>query len=401
MKRTFHRLAQGQAGIRTGFTLVELLVVIAIIGILVGLLLPAVQAAREAARRMQCSNNVKQLGLAVHNFESAYRRLPYSGQCGSTGSTTTGYTIHSTATQLLPYIEQNAVYSLFDVTSNPFTLYCGSNPVPNAQGLFVATTGALLHKNAKGRNYDDPGFPSGQQAARAQISAFICPSAPIDGPSRDPVSGFGGFDYMFPDLSDVNSTVGSANFGGRELPTGTPAWSAQAVAGFLNCDNGGFNRATDGTSNTVMMIEDASRSHPSVSRFGALSARNSPVASPANSIAWTGGSGGGRRVYAWADPDAVSNGYSGPSNVSPLTQANKIAKINNYGSPIGGPLVGVICPWTQNNCGPNDEPFAFHTGGANAAMGDGSVRFMSATTDGVILKFMIGAADGNVISSQE
>ena len=401
MKRTFQRLAQGQAGIRTGFTLVELLVVIAIIGILVGLLLPAVQAAREAARRMQCSNNVKQLGLAVHNFESAFKRLPYSGQCGSTGTTTTPYVIHSVATQLLPYIEQNAVYSLFDVSSNPFPLYCGSNPVPNAQGFYVATTGALLHKNAKGRAYDDLGFPSGQVAARTQIAAFLCPSAPIDGPSRDPVSGYGGFDYMFPDLSDVNSTVGSANFGAREQPTGSAAWMAQAVAGFLNCDNGGFARATDGTSNTVLMIEDASRAHPSVSRFGAVSTRNTPVAAPANPIAWTGGTTGGRRVYAWADPDAVTNGFSGPSGALPASTANRIAKVNNYGTPIGGPLTGVICPWQTNNCGPNDEPFSFHTGGVNAAMGDGSVRFVSASTDGITLKFLVGAADGNIVASQE
>ena len=394
MKRTFQRLAQGHAGVRTGFTLVELLVVIAIIGILVGLLLPAVQAAREAARRMQCSNNVKQLGLAVHNFESAFKRLPYSGQCGSTGSTTTAYTIHSTPTQLLPYIEQNSVYNLFDHSANPFTLYTATL---QSSGHYLTASGALLHKNAKGRNYDDPGFPSGQVAAKAQIPSFICPSAPIDGPSRDPLTGYGGFDYMFPDLSDINSTVGQANYGQRELPTGTPAWSAQAVAGFLNCDNGGFGRVTDGTSNTVMMIEDASRAHPSVSRFGALSARNSPVSGPANSIAWTGGAGGGRRVYAWADPDAASNGYSGPSNA--VSPGAKTAKINNYSTPIGGPPA--LCPWTQNNCGPNDEPFAFHTGGANAAMGDGSVRFMSSTTDGVILKFMVGASDGNVVATQE
>lgn len=95
---------------RFGFTLVELLVVIAIIGILVGLLLPAVQAAREAARRMQCSNNMKQIGLAMHNYESSYRRLP-SGfvALGHTGSPGWGW-----GAALLPFMEQSNVYSTID-----------------------------------------------------------------------------------------------------------------------------------------------------------------------------------------------------------------------------------------------------------------------------------------------
>jgi prepilin-type N-terminal cleavage/methylation domain-containing protein len=81
---------------RRGFTLVELLVVIAIIGILVGLLLPAVQAAREAARRMSCSNNVKQISLAIQNYESAFKRYP-----GLLGSST-----YSAQARILPHIEQ-------------------------------------------------------------------------------------------------------------------------------------------------------------------------------------------------------------------------------------------------------------------------------------------------------
>src|SRR5687768_9569753 len=92
--------------VSTGFTLVELLVVIAIIGVLVALLLPAVQAAREAARRMQCGNNLKQLGLACHNFHDTFKALPPSRS--DDGLTWCGY--------LLPYIEQRAYYEAFDFT---------------------------------------------------------------------------------------------------------------------------------------------------------------------------------------------------------------------------------------------------------------------------------------------
>ncbi|MFO1064952.1 MAG: DUF1559 domain-containing protein [Pirellulales bacterium] len=96
---------------RKGFTLVELLVVIAIIGILVGLLLPAVQQAREAARRMQCSNNLKQLGLALHNYHDAHKRFPFASGGTVPPSGSPGY---SAVSLLLPYMEQAPLWNQID-----------------------------------------------------------------------------------------------------------------------------------------------------------------------------------------------------------------------------------------------------------------------------------------------
>lgn len=104
---------------RGAFTLVELLVVIAIIGVLVALLLPAVQAAREAARRMSCSNNLKQLGLALHNFESAYKKLP-AGEYSAAN-------YFSPKVLLLPYMEQTALFQQFDLTQ---AIYSEHNTIP-------------------------------------------------------------------------------------------------------------------------------------------------------------------------------------------------------------------------------------------------------------------------------
>lgn len=100
---------------KSGFTLVELLVVIAIIGILVGLLLPAVQAAREAARRMSCSSNMRQLGLAMLNYESATKRIPPSACINPRVTTNASWSIHG---RLLPYLEQNPLANQVDLSVN-------------------------------------------------------------------------------------------------------------------------------------------------------------------------------------------------------------------------------------------------------------------------------------------
>ncbi|HUR54240.1 MAG TPA: DUF1559 domain-containing protein, partial [Gemmataceae bacterium] len=146
---------------RVGFTLIELLVVIAIIAILIGLLLPAVQKVREAAARAQCSNNLKQIGLAVHNYESTYGYMPHPGQCDSTGGAATVYMTQSTPTLLLPYIEQDNVFKMMD------------------QSLTFANMGAagyntaLLHPKARGAVYNDPAYPNTVLAAKTMIKTYI------------------------------------------------------------------------------------------------------------------------------------------------------------------------------------------------------------------------------------
>ena len=75
--------------------------------------------------------------------------------------------------------------------------------------------------------------------------------------------------------------------------------------------------------------------------------------------------------------------------------ASRVAQLNNYATPEGGPAE---CRWSVNNCGPNDEPFAFHSGGVNATMGDGSVRFLADSIDGVVVKWLVGAEDGQIVN---
>ena len=188
-------------------------------------------------------------------------------------------------------------------------------------------------------------------------------------------------------LSDVDARVGSPTYGMRKPGSGSDDWKSQVVAPMLNCDGGGMGRVTDGSSNTIMSIEDAGRSHPDVPEYGAFSSRFTPVPGAADPINMSSGPNG-RRVFAWADADAVGNGFSGPSNA--IAPASRAARLNNNSSPLGGPAE---CRWSVNNCGPNDEPFSFDNGGLFACMGDGSVKFLADSIDGIVVKWMIGAED--------
>ncbi|MGL4552515.1 MAG: DUF1559 domain-containing protein [Gemmataceae bacterium] len=292
----------------------------------------------------------------------------------------------STQTLLLPYIEQDNVFKMMDQTASAATYGA------NAGNSFTTGTGAMLHRNARGAVYNDPAFPNTIAAAKTQIKTFICPSTPIAPGARSP-DGFGVLDYMVTCSSDIEDgrpgvnpvgTVGERPSSPRRLETSLP--------GMLTCEGGTIIGVTDGSSNTLLMIEDASRSHPSVGTFGSGSSRFSVIA---DGVAGDGVNctTGCRRMYAWADPDAGGNGTSGPSNA---TGGSRQAKINNYASPVGGPPT--ICPWSVNHCGPNDEAFSFHTGGVNALMGDGSVRFIADSISPLTLRYLVAAADGQVFT---
>ena len=239
---------------RKGFTLVELLVVIAIIGILVGLLLPAVQAAREAARRMQCSNNQKQLALAALNHESSFKRIPASlivemglppGGTGQPGSPYPAI-VHSWAIQLLPFMEQNNLYNLYD---RKFPWFSSPNLVP--------------------------GTPDNQSVLQQVVPTFICPSTP-GGPERRSSGTFTfGSPFPFQDQAVTDyATCSSINtnsitfFGYGAGLTQFDLFSAMApelqgsgITPVLNVPQNEPNTMAipDGTSNTILLCESAGR----------------------------------------------------------------------------------------------------------------------------------------------
>jgi len=313
---------------RNAFTLVELLVVIAIIGILIALLLPAVQAAREAARRMSCTNNLKQIGLALHNFHDSHKEFPV----GSPSKSCPGYPAipawqyrWSPLAMLSPYMEQYNAYEALDMEM----------PLYGHTGV-----------------YRGPGYgvhPDNQGPVGISIGFLFCPSDRAE---------------------KVQPEYGATNYlacWGRSLPTpsGTALFDTDGV--FRSDDPVRFADITDGTSNTAAFSEsllppsgsgrftltDKTKDVAMVSfRSGVLSEqRCSPFGSRVSAS---------RRGARWVDGFVL---YSAYYHWQPPNSAV--------------PDCGVVSPMRSLWVAARSR----HPGGVNVALCDGSVRFVSETVD--------------------
>ena len=347
---------------KSGFTLVELLVVIAIIGILVGLLLPAVQAAREAARRMQCTNNLKQLRLAVMNFESANQRIPnqyydefwVKGFCRSgANERIDAVDVYSVFTLLLPYIEQTALM-------NTITGYCeaaaSANPYvwqgdANSQNIPLAWTGGYMNDGK-----DNP--------FTTIISSFLCPSDG-NGLTQNVLNGGNG------------KYSGCTNYGcNRGDVTIGAIWdeNKNKRGVFFGGNLGGrmtLSTIVDGTSQTMLFAEiNASDSAGDVYYKSAVVPAEIHGQPAAACLAMRGENGMANSAETWACKGrrwadcrvAYSNFHATLPPNSPSCYGA------NYGQ-------------NENSTCMSVSASSNHSGGVNVCMVDGSVRFVSETID--------------------
>jgi hypothetical protein len=197
----------------------------------------------------------------------------------------------------------------------------------------------------------------------------MCPSNPFTD-SIDPFD-YGQTDYFATVYTDIDPNTGLRN-------------KLMRANGALAVPASKIGAIADGCANTILIIEDSGRTFPTVP-FNSLSKYPDPACISGNGeAADCSATSNNRTVNRWADPDACGSGVSGPPN---NVAGNPLKTfINNNKIPAGGPP---DCPWGTNNCGLNDEPFSFHTGGCNAVLGDGSVHFLDENINFVVLRRLI------------
>jgi prepilin-type N-terminal cleavage/methylation domain-containing protein len=325
---------------RNGFTLVELLVVIAIIGILSALLLPAVQMARESARRAQCTNNLKQIGIAIHGYHDVNKRLMF-GKGPSFLWVAPVYARWSQHAMLLPYLEQQNLYLSLDFRWPPAT--------PGMAGVINFMP---PYSNANGIN---------NVGCTVQVPGFLCPS---DGTSPDPswpgqnnyVANQGSWLCDRLDESDPNAILAP-----NEVQSG--------IFGYLSRTP--FADILDGLSNTAFFSEKLRgngnpnpRSDLFIIPYGSAQSLQAT---------WTTCSS---IAPATATPLTSKWGYSWCMGENCCTQYNHVAAPNQYS------CGGIGFPGTMSNMPMQVSPSSNHPNGVNVCMGDGTVRFVN---DGIDL----------------
>jgi prepilin-type N-terminal cleavage/methylation domain-containing protein/prepilin-type processing-associated H-X9-DG protein len=318
---------------RAAFTLIELLVVIAIIAILIGLLLPAVQKVREAAARMKCQNNLKQMGLAAHNYHDANRTLPPGAGPLPTADGNANQR-PSTAAMILPYLEQANKYNQFDFTFDVHTH--GSPPAP----------------------------PSHPLARTQDVPVFICPSDPSSGVQQSAQGPYGRNNYMA-NIGRTATPIPSQQ--ALNLPAGAPAPGGPFAVDFTSTQRANGNRGvaytlesiTDGTSNTAMFAE--------VRRSLNFASGAVPRESP-----WDANNAGFNNNY-WEIPSTCGASTGTMYRYTGL-QYHRYFAITSFYSHMRAPN-SPLGDCTDTNAGVITARSA-HTGGVNVCRCDGSVAFI-------------------------
>jgi prepilin-type N-terminal cleavage/methylation domain-containing protein/prepilin-type processing-associated H-X9-DG protein len=371
---------------RPGFTLIELLVVIAIIAVLIALLLPAVQAAREAARRIQCVNNMKQIGLALHNYHEANNSFPMGASHAINSISRTGYGnwYYSAYSQwsehavLLPYLGETAVY-------NAINFMIGICQGPGRATITGATIMFLVNSTA----------------STTGINEFWCPS--------DPQAGNGPYGFTGRDTNNYMASLGTTtnlgNVASFYLPTSYASIPTTGLFGYQNCKS--IAAVLDGTSNTVAFTEgvvdpglpvtsqrfDGMTNVAALGATGALlydASSNIPAVLSALQICnqvWQTGVGGAfgyQRGSFWC----MGNGAN--------TKVNTIVPPNSTVYQWG------YCDYVNASSYTTfANPDSYHPAGVNVLFTDGSVKCIKGTINMQIWMALGTVANGEVVSADQ
>jgi len=361
-----------------GFTLIELLVVIAIIAVLIALLLPAVQSAREAARRAQCTNNLKQLGLALHNYHSSIGSFPPGGTRPNlvSGGRGNAWGCWSAQSMMLPYMEQQPLYSAIN--------FSGSSVGEDATMLNLKNTTVVT----------------------SVVSGFLCPSSPkFPGGADFYGRSYPGNNYFVSIGSSMNQYGAAAAIDGYYTPA--PNGPFEVIGTVYSTAD-----VTDGTSNTIFMGEwrmgDNDSNKLSVPQDIILTTSYPP--SMSNGSPLLNMPAGGAFLNQWLSSTCVSAAQSSVGSSNNMSIIGQKWCQGLFASAVGN----VVTPPNSNypNCsvwayggdtdgtqGANIGLSSYHSGGANVLFGDGSVRFIKSSVNQVTLWGLGSRGQGEVISA--